>query len=49
MHIDGYALALLLGIGILSYLLGYLCSQMRLPGSPEDRKLPQKEIRRRSK
>ena len=44
MHIDGYALALLLGIGILSYLLGYLCSQMQFP-----EKLPQKEIRRRSK
>jgi hypothetical protein len=44
MHIDGYALALLLGIGVLSYLLGYLCSQMQFP-----EKLPQKKIRRRSK
>jgi hypothetical protein len=49
MHIDGYALALLLGIGVLSYLLGYLCGQMQFPGSPQDSELPQKETRRRSK
>src|SRR6478752_1242503 len=49
MHIDGYALALLLGIGVLSYLLGYLCGQMQFPDSPRDSELPQKETRRRSK
>ena len=49
MHIDGYALALLLGIGVLSYLLGYLCGQMQFPDSPPDSELPQKETRRRSK
>jgi len=36
MHIDGYALALLLGIGVLSYLLGYLCGQMQFPDAPQD-------------
>ena len=34
MHIDGYALTLLLGIGVLSYLLGYLCGQTQFPDSP---------------
>jgi hypothetical protein len=47
MHIDGHALALLLGIGVLSYLLGYLCGQMQFPDSPRDSELPQKETRRR--
>ena len=43
MHIDGHALALLLGIGVLSYLLGHLCGQMQFPDSPRNSELPQKE------
>jgi hypothetical protein len=46
MHIDGYALVLLLGIGLL---LGYLCSQMQFPDRPQDSELPQMKTRRRSK
>ena len=49
MHIDGYALVLLLGIGVLSYLLGYLCSQMQFPDRPQDSELPQMKTQRRSK
>jgi hypothetical protein len=43
MHIDSQSLALLLAIAILSYLLGYLCSQMQFRDSPGDDKLPRNQ------
>ena len=43
MHIDSFSLVLLLAIGVLSYLLGYLCAQMEFPDSPDEGKLPAKE------
>ena len=43
MHIDSFSLVLLLAIGVLSYLLGYLCAQMEFSDSPDEGKLPAKE------
>jgi hypothetical protein len=36
MYIDSHSLALLLAIAVLSYLLGYLCSQMQFGDIPAD-------------
>ncbi len=36
MYIDSHSLALLLAIAVLSYLLGYLCSQMQFGDTPAD-------------
>jgi hypothetical protein len=43
MHINGFSLVLLLAIGVLSYLIGYLCGEMEFSDSPDERKLPPKE------
>ena len=43
MHIEISAIALLLAIGVLSYLLGYLCGQMQFHRSPQG-ELPQKKL-----
>ena len=45
MHIDSFSLVLLLAIGVLSYLLGYLCAQMEFSDSPDEAKPPPKEAR----
>ena len=44
MPIDHHSLALLLAIAVVSYLFGYLCGQMRFPGSPSaEGELPRKQ------
>ena len=37
MHIDSFSLVLLVAIGVLSYLLGYLCGRMECSDSPREK------------